>query len=54
MQANSKCGPDLMEMQTLCRSAIELFPECDVFAVISEDIVEKLETTDFQMRCNRR
>ena len=51
MQANSKCGPDLMEMQKLYRSAIELFPECDALSVISEDIVGKLETTtDFQCR----
>ena len=39
-----------METQKLYRSAIELFPECDASAVISEDIVEKLETTDFQCR----
>ena len=47
MQAKSRCGPDLMEMQKLHRSVIDLFPECDALA---EDIVEKLETTDFQCR----
>ena len=50
MQANSKCGPNLTEMQKLYTSAIELFPECDALAVISEDIVEKLETTVFHSR----
>ena len=46
----AKCGPDLMETQKHYGSAIELFTECDALAVISEDIVEKLETTDFQCR----
>ena len=32
------------------KTAIELFPDCDAIALISEDIVEKLKTTDFQCR----
>ena len=39
-----------METQKLYRSAIELFPECGASAIISEDIVEKLEIMDFQCR----
>ena len=39
-----------METQKFYRSAIELLPERDASAFISEDIVEKLETTAFQCR----
>ena len=50
IQANSKGGSDLVAVRGLCRSAIELFSDCDALAAISQGIAEKLVAEDIQSR----